>query len=124
MTEVKNARQVPGEGFRRWFSDADHDLIVWYPDSARAGVGDVLGFQFCYGKLDAERALTWRRNGAAVHYGVDGGEDPYGMKMSPLLVSDGVYDAVAVAARFAASCAGVDPDLAAFVAERLRDARP
>ena len=46
LSEIKNARQVPGEGKRRWFRDDDFDLIIWYDDS-----DTVFGFQLCYDKL-------------------------------------------------------------------------
>ena len=26
----KNVRQIQGEGFRRWLTDEDFDLIIWY----------------------------------------------------------------------------------------------
>jgi hypothetical protein len=51
LAEIRDVRQIPGEGFRRWFSDGDFDLIVWY-----AG-GEIAGFQLCYDKGRRERAL-------------------------------------------------------------------
>ena len=30
LTEIQNARQIAGEGVRRWFTDDYFDLIVWY----------------------------------------------------------------------------------------------
>ena len=56
LKEIEKPRQVQGELQRRWFQDSESDLIVW--DDG----GDVIaGFQFCYGKGDSERALTWKR---------------------------------------------------------------
>jgi len=54
LTEIRNARQVEGEGFRRWFTDDYFDLIVWYGDQ-----NAMIGFQLCYDKQGKERALTW-----------------------------------------------------------------
>ena len=70
--EVKRTRQVPGEGFRRWFTDSDFDLIVWYEGQDEDG--PIAGFQLCYDKQGAERALTWRRATGFSHEKVDDGE--------------------------------------------------
>ena len=54
LAEIRNARQIAGEDFRRWFTDEEFDLIVWYGDDR-----SLVGFQLCYDKQDRERALTW-----------------------------------------------------------------
>lgn len=64
LVEIKNVRQRPGEGFRRWFSSESFDLIVWYKDSDK----DIKGLQFCYGKPYAERAFTWEKSFKSSHY--------------------------------------------------------
>lgn len=56
MVERSDVRQVPGEGSRRWFSDAAFDPVVWYEDDAKGGGDGIVGFQFCYDKLGRERA--------------------------------------------------------------------
>ena len=118
LREVHAVQQVPGEPRRRWFSSTEIDLIVWL-DAA----GAPAGFQLCYGKPHAERALTWRGQGY-VHAAVDTGEDEEGQayKRSPILVADGVFEARSVAERFDAASADVVPDgIREFVAERLRE---
>ncbi len=95
LRELQHVRQVPGEGYRRWFSSPYFDLIVWYgEDHAFAG------FQLCYDKPGKERALTWQR-GRLSHLGVDNGEGPDRRhKGTPVLVADGCFDAQAVLPRF------------------------
>jgi len=39
LGEIRNVRQIEGEGTRRWFTDRYFDLIVWYDDS-----GSLTGF--------------------------------------------------------------------------------
>ena len=56
LAEIEDARQIAGEGTRRWFRDDNLDLIVWYDDSS-----EISGFQLCYDKYDRERAITWKR---------------------------------------------------------------
>lgn len=57
LTEFKDVRQRPEEGFRRWFSDAVFDVILWYD---REG-GEIRGFQLCYDKRHEERAFTKKK---------------------------------------------------------------
>jgi len=30
LSEIEHTRQIPNEGYRRWFTDESFDLIVWY----------------------------------------------------------------------------------------------
>ena len=111
LTEIKNTRQIPGEGIRRWFRDEEIDLIVWYADD-----GAVEGFQLCYDKSKHERALTWRKTGSFQHHAVDSGEPAAGgPKMSPVLVADGVVDSRRIERIFARRCEGVPKELAAQI---------
>jgi hypothetical protein len=55
LREIQNVKEIPGQGVRRWFSDENLDLFVWYDASQR-----ILGFQLCFDKnTRAERALTF-----------------------------------------------------------------
>ena len=116
MREVHPTRQVPGEAYRRWFSSAELDLIVWC-DS----LGAPVAFQLCYDKGREERALTWEPATGLVHSAVDDGESGAGMryKATPVLEPDGPLDIPRVAARFAASSDELPLDIAAFVRARL-----
>ena len=110
LAEIENTRQIPGEGFRRWFTDAENDLIIWYKDD------DIIGFQFCYDKVFSERAITWFEKHGFSHMKVDDGEPAMGgPKRTPVLVSDGVFDFEEVAKRFKALSAKIDADITDFV---------
>ncbi|MFW5812247.1 MAG: hypothetical protein ACOCWS_04610, partial [Alkalispirochaetaceae bacterium] len=65
LSEIKPVRQVPGEGFRRWFTDEEMDLIVWYDGEDQE---QIEGFQLCYDKEVLERALTWRPEAGFTHH--------------------------------------------------------
>jgi hypothetical protein len=114
LSEIRNPRQVPGEGFRRWFTDEYFDLIVWY-DAARR----LIGFQLCYDKDDHERALTWTAVSGFQHNRIDDGEIPGHSKMTPIIVADGSFNARPVAERFREASAAIEPGIAAFVSETL-----
>ena len=100
LYELTEVRQVPDEGFRRWFRDGYFDLIVWYDaDASGNPVGEPTGFQLCYDRGRRERAVTWRRTGTFVHERVDDGE-VLGPKRTPVMQSAGAFDATGMVARF------------------------
>ena len=119
LREWKNVRQPTEEGPRRWFTDEDMDLIVWY-DADRS---TIRGFQLCYDKQSEQHALTWMRDGKYNHARVDDGEGRQGMglKQTPILVEDGAFDPVELAERFDRQAQTVDPEIRSLVERRLRE---
>jgi hypothetical protein len=116
LRELKRVRQVRGEPRRRWFSSSDCDLIVWYEESR------TVGFQICYDKGRAEKALTWKAPGSYTHMGVDDGEGrPARYKATPILVADGHFDARKVTDLFRRESGEVPADLVEFIAAKLGD---
>lgn len=120
FAERKNVRQIPGEGFRRWFSDEYFDLIVWYRDERRGDAGDMAGFQLCYDKEGQERALSWRREGGFSHDLVDTGEIPGRSKMSPVLQAGGELSEM-MSERFRSSSLEMEPLIVSLVCEKLEE---
>ncbi len=119
LAEIKETRQIHEEGYRRWFTDDDFDLIVWY-DARRAEappdpVAGLKGFQLCYDKTGRERALTWTLEHGFQHNRIDAGEIPGHAKMTPVIMADGDFSHETVAEMFRARAAGIDPALARFV---------
>lgn len=123
LKERQDVRQIEGEGFRRWFSDQYFDLIVWYEDDSP---GDCLGFQLCYDKEGNERALTWTKRHGYSHTKVDDGENPFSNKMSPVLVSDGIFERDEIIGKFRKAAEAskgpgeIERGLLAFIEEKLR----
>jgi hypothetical protein len=117
--EVQGARQIPGEGFRRWFTDQYFDLIVWYGGGEPDGA--IAGFQLCYDKFNKERALTWRKGKGFTHEKVDDGEGPFALqaKMTPILLPDGEFDAGSVTRRLREQSGEMDQEVARFVLDAL-----
>ena len=116
LTEISDTRQIPGEGNRRWFIDPDMDLILWYEDGE-----NLSGFQLCYDKLGAERALTWRQPDKYQHNAVDDGHVDGGYNQTPLLVSDGHLDNDRVAAAFLSKAEKLPTELRTFIAEKIKN---
>ncbi len=119
LREWKGVRQRPEEGPRRWFTDEDMDLIVWYDSEART----IRGFQLCYGKQASQHAVTWLADGTYSHARIDDGEQigGIGLKQTPILVEDGSFGADDLADRFRDQAEMVDARIRALVLERLRD---
>jgi hypothetical protein len=117
LTEVKSARQIKGEPFRRWFSDEEFDLIVWYGDDRQ-----ITGFQLCYQAAREEKALTWLKGRGYFHNRVDDGETaPSHHKMTPILVADGTFDRDHVLNRFLEAANDIDRAVVSAVVNHLRD---
>ncbi len=116
LVEIDNPRQNADE-HRRVFHDEYFDLYIWLDRDE-----SISGFQLCYDKSGAERALTWRNRYGYSHEKVDTGENISGhFKMKPILVDDGLFDNRTIAERFRAAGANIDADIVDFVYRRLRE---
>jgi hypothetical protein len=117
LAEYRRVRQIKGESFRRWFNSRDLDLIVWFDPRGR-----ISGFQLCYDQGSDQRALTWFRDKGYAHNRVDDGEDrPGGIKMTPILVADGVFERDRIVELFTAESAEIDPAVVELVGRKLRE---
>lgn len=116
LIEIKKVRQIPNEGFRKWFTDKEFDLIIWYEEDI------MVGFQLCYGiKNNNERALTWHKGNHYTHNMVDDGESPYTNKMTPILISDGIFNKSEVAENFREHAKEMEYGLVDFIYSKILD---
>lgn len=115
LVENKNVRQIQGEGFRRWFTDEDLDLIIWYKND------EIIGFQLCYDKTNEERALTWYKGKGYIHNKIDDGESPYTNKMTPILIPDGIFNKSEIAELFREKAIKIEYGLADFIYNKLSE---
>ena len=76
--------RINNDPARKWFSDDDNDLIVWY-----GAPGKIRGFQWCYHKKTREQALTYTEGDGYVHESVDTGEENPLKNNAPVLLPDG-----------------------------------
>ena len=114
LIEIKEVRQIPNEGFRKWFADKEFDLIIWYEEEI------MVGFQLCYGiKNNNERALTWHKGNHYTHNKVDDGESPYANKMTPILISDGIFNNSDVAKNFREHAKEMEYGLVDFIYNKI-----
>jgi hypothetical protein len=123
MKEMKDTRQIPGEGFRRWFNDDLFDLFVWYADKNSPAPS---GFQLCYGKSDTggirtDRALTWKPGEGFSHNAIDTGRYSATEHRSPILVADGLFPKERIVPEFDARSEGIDPAVRDFVLSKLKE---
>jgi len=114
LKEIRDARQVPNEDFRRWFYDTNLDLLVWSKPDAT-----ISGFQLCYDKDGQEKALRWFENRGFSHDCVDGGDESPLKNRSAVLVSDGPFDAARVLACLKAEDAELPTKIRNFVRRKL-----
>lgn len=115
LRELPKVRQHGNEPRRRWFSDNEFDLIVWFDDADA-----VIAFDLCYGKHHQEHVFRWRTQHGMSHLRVDDGEQCSGQhKMTPIYVADGHYDAAVTARRFAAVSEDIPPAIRAAILQQL-----
>ncbi|MEM7016342.1 MAG: hypothetical protein AAF512_03255 [Pseudomonadota bacterium] len=115
LLEIPNVSQAPGEPRRRWFTDDDFDVIVWFD-----GADEILGFQIAYDKREQQKALTWFPKQGFNHNIIDEGEDrPGRYKGTPILVVDGAFNAQAIADSFSAASNKLEQDLVDFIYNTL-----
>lgn len=79
----------------------------------------IIGFQLCYDKTGAERALTWQEATGYSHYHVDTGEEGSRSKRTPLLVADSNFKPMKIAELFRQRSAQIDRQIAQFVYEKI-----
>ncbi|GAB6090018.1 hypothetical protein [Spirochaeta dissipatitropha] len=116
LLELSSVRQIPEEGFRRWFRDEDFDLIVWYSDKFER---KITGFQLCYDKQHDERAVTFIEPNSFQHHKIDDGETPYNPKQSPMLIADGFFEAEPTISAFRGAAQQLEPELQELVVSTL-----
>ena len=118
LHELKNPRQIDGEGHRRWFTDLDLDLVVWYHDASCA---EIFGFQLSYDKRLRQHALTWTAKGGFHHSQVDDGEDNVNYKMTPVLMPAAGFDGGRIQELFLAAAQGLEYGLVNLVRDRITE---
>ena len=118
--EIRNVQQRRPREKRRWFQDDYFDLFL-----TEDGAGELQWFQLCYARDTwRERVLEWRRGRGFQHMRRDERPDHFTKDRNALLF-DGVLPYVEVSERFAAAAGGLPRDIAALVAEKVREyARP
>lgn len=119
LEEFKSVSQQPETpGYRRWFSDAVMDLIVWYSPA-----GAIRGFQLCYDRDGRERAYTWHVDAGIAHTAVDDGEGSPLRNDAPILLPSRAPCTESVLEQFRERSARLEPALTALVTRKLEEYR-
>ncbi len=117
LYEILKVRQIPGEPYRRWFTDTLYDLYVWYADEARR---EIVGFQFCYDKNRLEHAVTWHKGRGFRFNKVDQGlDDPLG-NQSQILRADGRVRREALVMTFHSAAKELDQTMVKAILDVLK----
>lgn len=120
LREFTRARQVPGEGPRRWWHSADMDLIVWFASDCKA---EPTGFQLTSGPPHKQRSLIWKSEQALIKERIDAGEGRDARpKGTPISISDGDTNPAIMLRDFEARAGEVDTEIRALVREALASA--
>ena len=114
LREIKNVRQERAPGRRRWFESDQLDLIVWLDQAER-----MIGFQICYSKGTAERALTWRDGAGFAHNAIDSGSRSPVSNQTPILLPGGKAPWPHIQRIFDEASDNLEPDLRRTIRDKL-----
>ncbi len=117
LMEIKNVRQIPEEGFRRWFSDDFFDLYLWYEEKDK----DLTGFQLAYGETERDHALTWTREHGFSHDGIDDGNITGSYKKSPILIANGLFNPDKLAKKFKEHKGELESSIYKFIEKKIKE---
>ena len=116
LKQVKATRQVPGEPFRRWYTDNDTDLIVWLEQYR------IVGFELTVPAGIERDVLTWHEGKGPWVAGLDDGEGRPGRpKMTPILTERHGADWTESLRHFRSVAAELPSGLAALVEQKIRE---
>ena len=115
IIEYLNAKQYPGERFRRWFHDDFFDIVLWFQEDRKT----VYGFQLCYDVAGDEHSLTWKQDAGFRHEVVDQGDSVSSMRMSPIQLPDGPFPYKKVLDEFLDRFPKTDKDLLFVVYDKV-----
>jgi len=115
LREITTVRSYSDDR-RRWFSDADMDLFVWFRNQM------PVQFQLSFNKQYEEHAITWDYNKGFIHSKIDDGEGrPGRYKMTPIMLDEGNFDCNTLARHFLQQSELLEPTLADFIFARLME---
>ncbi len=114
LTEYRHVRQERAPLRRRWFEGGGLELIVWQDER-----GGLTGFQLCHDQAEGPHALTWTPATGFSHSRIDEGDHSPLKNETPVLQPGGTVPWQALAARFAAEGAALEPALRDTVASLL-----
>ena len=104
-----------GEPKRRWFGDEFFELILWLDSD-----GTIRGFQLVYNRLQAKRALTWKRDAGYSHDRVDDGESTPTADLTPILIGNEEFHRDEVLPCLVDAATDLDPSIRDFVVAKVR----
>src|SRR3954468_9088548 len=106
LHEIRNVKQEPGSGRRRWFESEALDLVVWLEADE-----SITGFQICYDLGRGEHALTWRHDSGFAHSTVDEGDETPLKNKTPILTPDNTVPWHEIARLFDDRSESLEPSL-------------
>ena len=119
LGERHNINQATSCLNRRWFDDADTDLIIW-----QDGGGNIHSFQLYYGKqgVNTEQAIIWDIKMGYTLGAIDDGESrQLDYKKSPILVAGDALDVKKLIKAFIEISKEIDQVVARFVVCKLQE---
>jgi hypothetical protein len=116
LREIKETGQKRGEPKKRWFSNSNMDLFVWFNDD-----DEIVSYHLTYNKPNDEKALIWSEEHGFSHLGVDDGARPGKHPASPLLVENGVFKPSKIISMLKENSGELEPSIENFIASGIEE---
>jgi hypothetical protein len=113
LKALPRTRQNEGEAKRVWYFSSSLDMFVWF-DSEDVPFAFDLTYQT---RRCQERTVSWHRERGYRHWKPEAGRIRFGS--GAILVHDGAFDRIRVAAQFLAQCVDVPAAITSQVLQRL-----
>jgi len=120
LREISSTHQNKRSQFKRWFTDSDMDLFIWFKNRA------PVCFQLCYKKCQQEHSVSWHIDNGFTHNLIRSKNRQAKYRIPATKSPELAFDAMAIARDFLQACDHIDNTLADFIFSRLLEypARP
>jgi len=113
LREIASTCRKNNRKFKRWFTDANMELFVWFKDQT------PVCFQLSYDKLSLERSISWHVEAGFTHSMVKPESRHAKQWISPNHSPDDDFDAAITARQFLVASDNIEAPLADFIFARL-----
>ena len=114
LREISSTQQSHQNKLKRWFTDADMDLFIWFRNQV------PVCFQLSYNKQQQEHSVSWHIESGFTHNLVKPGNRPSKYRMSFIHSPECEFDVATTAQNFLrASQESIEVPLADFIFARL-----
>lgn len=113
LREISSTHQNNRNQFKRWFTDSDMDLFIWFKNRS------PVCFQLCYNKCQQERSVSWHIDNGFSHNLIRPKNHSAKYRIPATPSPEVAFNAMAIAREFLQASDHIDTALTDFIFSRL-----